>query len=133
MFCNVGFRNEFRNHFYGFSREDLPSRRFIGQTHQNEHFFEGFRLFRWFSSWLYFFWRFTGSRRVYRFSAKLYWFSRSSNVSQIDNRVFTICRIFGVISAFGKICFQHFQKVNLSDQPGSDWAFRQENKTDFEA
>ena len=48
-------------------------------------------------------------------------------------RVFTICRIFWFISAFGKICFQHFQIVNLSDQPGSDWAFRQENKTDFEA
>ena len=55
------------------------------------------------------------------------------NVSQIENRVFTICRIFWFISAFGKICFQHFQKLNLSDRPHFDWAFGQENKTDFES
>ena len=61
------------------------------------------------------------------------WSFLANKVSQIENRVFTICRFFWFISAFGKICFQHFQKLNLSDRPQADWAFGHENKTDFES
>ena len=41
-------------------------------------------------------------------------------------------RIFVFISAFGKICFEQFQKVDVSTLPRYDWAFLGENKTGLE-
>ena len=55
-----------------------------------------------------------------------------NNVSQIENRVFTIYRIFLFISAFGKICFQHFLKVQLSTFLCFDWEFCGHHKREFD-
>ena len=49
-------------------------------------------------------------------------YSLSIKVSQTENKMFTFYRIFGFFY-LEKICLQHFQKVNVSFRPLSDWGF----------
>ena len=55
----------------------------------------------------------------------------SVRVSPTNNKVSTFSIFLGE-SILAKICLEHFQKVDVSTLPRSDWGFGGQNKTEFE-